>query len=103
MADFLKGNLKLLVLTLLSRHSLHGYALFKELEKSYNWKPSCGTLYPILASLENDNFIVSMETVECGRFKKIYSITGNGKIKLQELMADLKESLHSLKLNEFSN
>lgn len=100
MSDFLKGNLKLLVLTLLSKHSYHGYALFKELEKVYKWKPSCGTLYPVLSSLESDNCIESASTIECGRFKKIYSITQKGSEKLTELIMDFNESLQMLKLNE---
>ena len=100
MSDFLKGNLKLLVLTLLSKHSYHGYALFKELEKGYKWKPSCGTLYPVLSNLEHDECINSASTIECGRFKKIYSITDKGLSKLQELIMDFKESLQVLKLNE---
>jgi DNA-binding PadR family transcriptional regulator len=99
MSDFLKGNLKLLVLTLLSKHSFHGYALFKELEKVYNWKPSCGTLYPVLSGLEEEGFIDSASTIECGRCKKIYSINEKGLAKLSELIMDFKESLHALKLN----
>ncbi|MDD4352871.1 MAG: PadR family transcriptional regulator [Candidatus Nanoarchaeia archaeon] len=100
MSDFLKGNLKLLVLTLLSKHSFHGYALFKELEKVYNWKPSCGTLYPVLSTLEEDGCIDSASTIECGRFKKIYSITDKGASKLSEMIMDFRESLQVLKLNE---
>jgi DNA-binding PadR family transcriptional regulator len=100
MGDFLKGNLKLLVLTLLSKHSFHGYALFKELEKVYNWKPSCGTLYPVLSGLEEDGCINSASTIECGRFKKIYSLTDKGSAKLSELIMDFRESLQALKLNE---
>jgi DNA-binding PadR family transcriptional regulator len=93
MADLLRGNLKLLVLNILSHRSVHGYALFKELERIYNWKPSCGTLYPVLASLESEDFIVSNETVECGRFKKIYTITEKGKNALKEMIKNFQESL----------
>ena len=100
MSDFLKGNLKLLVLTLLSKHSFHGYALFKELEKVYNWKPSCGTLYPVLSSLEESGCVDSASSIDCGRFKKIYSITEKGSLKLSELIMDFKESLQVLKLNQ---
>ncbi|MDD2678451.1 MAG: PadR family transcriptional regulator [Candidatus Nanoarchaeia archaeon] len=99
MSDFLKGNLKLLVLVILSKHSFHGYALLKELEKQYKWKPSCGTLYPVLSGLEKEECIMSSSTIECGRFKKIYTITELGRLKLEELMADFNESMQSLKLN----
>lgn len=100
MADLLRGNLKLLVLNILSHSSIHGYGLFKELERVYNWKPSCGTLYPVLSTLENDGFIISSETVECGRFKKIYSITDDGRNALMSMVKEFQESLQLLKLNE---
>lgn len=96
----LKGNLKLLVLNLLSLNSLHGYGLFKELEKTYNWKPSCGTLYPVLSSLEASNYIIGTETIECGRFKKIYAITDEGKTALKEMVKKFKESIQMLNLNK---
>jgi DNA-binding PadR family transcriptional regulator len=96
----LRGNLKLLVLNILSRRSVHGYGLFKELQKIYNWKPSCGTLYPVLSEFEDKGFIKSSETVEQGRFKKIYSITDKGREKLNEMIKDFQGSLQLLRLNE---
>lgn len=100
MADLLKGNLKLLVLNILSSSSIHGYGLFKELERVYNWRPSCGTLYPVLAALEKKGFVTSSETVECGRFKKIYSITETGTKNMNNMMKDFRHSLQLLHLNE---
>jgi len=100
MADLLRGNLKLLVLNLLSAHSLHGYGLFKELEKVYSWKPSCGTLYPVLSTLEEQRLILSAETVECGRFKKIYSITDEGRVALRTMIMEFQQSVKLLHLNE---
>ncbi|MBN1923720.1 MAG: PadR family transcriptional regulator [Nanoarchaeota archaeon] len=100
MSDLLRGNLKLLVLNLLSQHPVHGYGLFKELETVYNWKPSCGTLYPVLSILENEGMIKSSETVECGRFKKIYAITPKGREGLKEMIKNFQESLQLLRLNE---
>lgn len=96
----LRGNLKLLVLNILSKHPVHGYGLFKELQKIYNWKPSCGTLYPVLSEFEDKGLIQSSETVDCGRFKKIYSITDKGKEKLSEMIRDFQGSLQLLRLNE---
>lgn len=96
----LRGNLKLLVLNIILRNPIHGYGLTKELEKLYNWRPSCGTLYPVLSDLEDKGFVESSETVECGRFKKIYSITKKGRVKLKELINEFQGSLQILKLNE---
>ncbi|VVB76302.1 Transcriptional regulator PadR-like family protein [Candidatus Tiddalikarchaeum anstoanum] len=99
MVDVLRGNLKFLVLHILSAGPIHGYGLFKELEKSYKWRPSCGTLYPVLNTLEKDSLITSSETVECGRFKKIYSITPKGIEALNVMVKELRESLQQLNLN----
>lgn len=96
----LRGNLKLLVLNILSRHPVHGYGLFKELQRIYNWKPSCGTLYPVLSEFEEKGYISGKETVDCGRFKKIYSLTDKGKERLKEMIEDFQGSLQLLRLNE---
>jgi PadR family transcriptional regulator PadR len=100
MVDLLRGNLKLLILHILSSGPVHGYGLFKSLEQQYKWRPSCGTLYPVLNSLEKEEFITGNETVECGRFKKIYSITTKGIDALKVMLRELQESMHQLKLKE---
>jgi len=100
MANIFKGNLKFLVLYILSSGPVHGYGLFKELEKKFHWKPSCGTLYPVLNDLEAKGYIDGRETVECGRFKKIYSLTLNGKTLLEKMSTDMKNSLKLITFNE---
>ncbi|PIU61323.1 hypothetical protein COX58_02085 [archaeon CG_4_10_14_0_2_um_filter_Archaea_38_6] len=96
----LRGNLRLLVLNIISKNSIHGYALFKELEKIYKWRPSCGTLYPVLSEFEENGIILGSETVECGRCKKIYTITEKGRTHLKDMIKDFQGSLQLLRLNE---
>ncbi len=93
MTNIFKGNLKFLVLYILSTGSIHGYGLFKKLEEKFKWKPSCGTLYPVLSDLEEEGYIDGRETVECGRFKKIYSLTPEGEKALEKMSSELKENL----------
>jgi DNA-binding PadR family transcriptional regulator len=100
MTNIFKGNLKFLVLYILSSGAIHGYGLFKELERKFHWKPSCGTLYPVLNDLEEKGFIDGRETVECGRFKKIYSLTPDGRQLLDKMSADLRNSLKLITFNE---
>jgi len=100
MTNLFKGNLKFLILYILSSGPIHGYGLFKELEKKFKWKPSCGTLYPVLNELETGGFVDGRETVECGRFKKIYSLTSEGKELLGRLSADLRNSVKMISFNE---
>jgi len=67
---------------------LHGYAIIKRIaELTTVWKPTTGSIYPMLLHMEKEGF-VSMETMEeNGRKKKVYSITKNG---LKELKAQQK-------------
>lgn len=77
-----KGYLEFAVLKILENNPMHGYKMAKELEKRLKWKPSPGSLYPILASLEKEKLIIGHELVEYSKFKKIYKITKKGKEKL---------------------
>ena len=59
--ELLKGSTKLVVLSLLEKENMYGYEMIRKLsEKSENvFELQEGTLYPILHSLEADNFITS--------------------------------------------
>lgn len=85
-----KGVLEILVLKLLAGQEKYGYQLIQELKlKSDDWFTlKEGTLYPILYRLEEDGMIESRWTLAKGKevSKKYYSITGKGKVQLQELL-----------------
>ncbi len=57
--ELLKGSTTILILSLLNRKNMYGYEMIKEIEERskgiFSFKE--GTLYPILHSLENENFI----------------------------------------------
>ncbi len=79
--NFNRSDIKMLLLSLLSKKDMYGYQLIqelKELSKNYfSLKEGC--LYPILHSLENDELIKSYwEETESKRKKKYYHITENG-------------------------
>ena len=59
--ELLKGSTNLLVLSLLENENMYGYQMIKKLsEKSENvFELQEGTLYPILHSLEEKNYISS--------------------------------------------
>lgn len=71
--NFNRSDIKMLLLSLLSKKDMYGYQLIqelKELSKNYfSLKEGC--LYPILHSLENDELIKSYwEETESKRKKK---------------------------------
>ena len=64
----MKGFLSYLVLWILSKKSMNGSEIAKELEKRKGSKPSPGTIYPALKELKEKGLIVSDEN-------KVYSLT----------------------------
>ena len=71
------GDVPLVLLGLLSEHSMHGYEMIKSLEERSGglYKPSAGAIYPTLSMLEDQELI---ESVPQGR-KRVFSITGDGR------------------------
>ena len=73
---FERGDLKFVILRLISKRPMHGYEVMKALEeesKGY-YRPSPGSVYPTLQMLEDESYV----TVEEAGGKKIYSITEDG-------------------------
>ena len=83
------GPLKITVMKLLSEETLSGYALMKALSEKTGWKPSPGSIYPLLAELNKKKFITSKQH---GR-EKCYYLTLQGNKMLQELSAK-KNAFH---------
>ncbi|MFC1800623.1 PadR family transcriptional regulator [Nanoarchaeota archaeon] len=92
-------NLRLIVLKFLSRKEMSGYSLIKYISENTSWKPSTGSVYPLLISLHKDNLVNVREE---GR-RKVYSLTSKGKEKL-ELLLDksklLEKAIESLRILE---
>lgn len=80
---FEQGDLKYVILRLLSEKPRHGYEIIKELEERFGgaYAPSAGTVYPTLALLEDLGY-ASVTPEEGG--KKVYSITPEGEKYLEE-------------------
>jgi DNA-binding PadR family transcriptional regulator len=76
------GDLRFVVLALLSEQPRHGYELIKELEDRTGgtYRPSPGVIYPTLSLLEDEGF-VTQANPDAGR--KLYEITEAGKKALE--------------------
>ena len=73
---FERGDLKFVILRLISKQPMHGYEVMKALEKESRgyYRPSPGSVYPTLQMLEDEGYL----TVEEQDGKKIYTITDEG-------------------------
>jgi len=77
-----RGEIKFVLLELLSEGSQHGYELIKELESRRGGfhRPSPGSVYPTLQLLEDGGYLTS-EPVEG---KRVYTMTDSGKQLLED-------------------
>ncbi len=83
-----KGTLKLLILEALNEKPMHAYEIIKAIEKKFHgiYKPSPGSLYPVLKQLLESGMI-SMEEKDD---KKIYIITDKGKETFGKMKNEMK-------------
>lgn len=74
------GSMSMLILRLLSEKDMYGYEMIDTLRKrSENvFELKAGTLYPLLHSLEDKNFVTCYEQEILGKTRKYYSITKEG-------------------------
>lgn len=101
---FGQGDLKYVILQLLSERPRHGYDIIKELEERFGgaYAPSAGTVYPTLSLLEDLGY--AQVTLEEGG-RKVYSITDAGRKYLEEnrsVVAELFERMAELGSNFLS-
>ena len=91
------GDVKLVILKLLSEEPAYGYQLIKTMEQrlSGGYTPSAGVIYPTLTMLEEEGLAIS----SAENNKKVYSLTPEGVAYLEanqteigELFARLKEA-----------
>jgi DNA-binding PadR family transcriptional regulator len=79
---FEKGDLKYVILQLLSERPAHGYEVIRALEERFGgmYTPSAGAVYPTLQMLEDMEYVSS--TQQDG--KRVYTVTEEGRRFLEE-------------------
>ncbi len=77
----MKAILKLFILKQLAKRGMSGYDLMKECEEMLGYKPSAGSIYPLLRKMEEKGWIKGERK---GR-KVVYSILPKGKKFIEEL------------------
>ncbi len=92
------GDLKLVILKLLSEEPSYGYQLMKKMEERLagGYSPSAGVIYPTLTLLEEEGLASASTSTDN---KKVYTVTPAGlqfleenKQRLEELFARLEEA-----------
>ena len=84
-AEALKGHLDALILGVLARGPLHGYAIIEELKQRSGGSLDLpeGTVYPALHRLEASGLLSSTWS-EGARRRRVYRLTSRGKRELGE-------------------
>lgn len=79
---FERGDLKFVILRLISVKAMHGYEVMQALEEESGgcYKASAGSVYPTLQMLEDEGYLLAEEKGD----KKVYEITPEGKEYLDE-------------------
>ena len=77
-----RGDVRAAVLLLLAEQSRNGYQLIQELEERSHqtWRPSPGSVYPVLSQLEDEGLVVAAAT-DAGR---VYTLTDAGRRYVEE-------------------
>lgn len=72
-----RGDLSPIVLQLLKEKPMHGYEIIRKLEERSHgfWRPSAGSIYPVLQLLEEQEYVTSHEEEK----KKVYALTEAGR------------------------
>lgn len=81
MKGIMRGHLKGMILNSLKDKSMSGSEIMLELEKDIGWKPSCGSIYPLLNSLEEEGISKVANNISG---KKVYSLTRKGMLELKK-------------------
>ena len=84
-----RGNVRNAVLALLAEEPLHGYAVIGLLaERSGGlWRPSPGSVYPVLAQLQEEGLV----TAEEADGRKVFALTDAGRAHVAEHADELRE------------
>lgn len=91
--SLISGSTSMLLLQLLEEKDMYGYEMIETLDKKSNnvFNLKAGTLYPLLHSLEDKNYLTSYENEVHGKVRKYYSITREGKKYLKARKEEWQE------------
>ncbi len=98
--ELLKGNLDLLLLTILTDGPLHGYAIIEELRRRSDsaFDLPEGTIYPALHRMERAGMLASQWSESEKRRRRVYQLSRLGREALEEKQAEWQAFTRSVRL-----
>lgn len=89
-SDLIKGHLDPLLMAIVERAPLHGYAIMEELRRRSRGEFDLpeGTVYPALHRLEKAGLLSSKWDDGSGRRRRVYEITRTGRKALESQRRD---------------
>lgn len=79
-----KGYMRGIILAMLADQPRYGYEILDEMAKASNgWRPSSGTIYPILHEMHQHGLISKKIDEEEGRQRIVYKLRTKGKAQLE--------------------
>jgi PadR family transcriptional regulator PadR len=100
-SDLPQGTLDLLILKVIARGPVHGYAIAQRLEQVSRGVVQVpeGSLYPALHRLENRDFLAAdWKETETGREAKFYRLTRKGRKQLETEAASWQRLIDAIGL-----
>ena len=95
-----RNFLDILILRLIQAEPMWGYKIIKKTKRLFGVKLRHGALYPLLNSLEANNYVKSKRITEGGRERKVYEVTPKGTQLVGAYHEFLKEQLEGLDIKE---
>ncbi|MFZ4453946.1 PadR family transcriptional regulator [Salibacterium aidingense] len=88
--EMMKGNIDLILLSLIANRDLYGYEMTKKLKELSNeaYHMSEGTLYPALKRMERKGWVEAYWSAPEGARRKYYTITEDGAKELERKRRD---------------
>ena len=92
-----RGFLRYGVLKLLSLRPMSGSELMESIEKRTGWRPSPGSIYPLLARLREDGFIEEVEPEKSDLRRFVLTKKGEELLKEYERKKVFMKKFHSIR------
>ena len=98
--ELLKGNLDLLLLTVLKDEPAHGYVIIEKLRRRSDdaFDLPEGTIYPALHRMERASLLTSQWTESEGRRRRVYQLSRLGREALEEKQVEWRAFTRSVRL-----
>ena len=97
--SLISGSTSMLLLSLLSEKDMYGYEMIETLHQRSNhvFDLKAGTLYPLLHSLVEKEYLEAYEDLESAKPRKYYRITKKGRKYLRAISEEWQEYARAVK------